>query len=247
MPYQAAKAMAATFCYNIRHALTPVFGKEFLSMCTPPKDPSYAKFQINPAIVEECTADTKRWLEEAVAGKNSTPAPEKCSTISTPTMNFACPPWSANIPKSHRSKPSDLESGYGTDTDQSDKYFFSPQVSPRSQAWTSVNRSQSPTSPPVTHFTAPQPWLSSLPSCFHGEQLRTKRTLSKVVYGSDKDENQDHTLTEPFIRSDTEFDSVCVDTMRSKLELDAAEIMLSLSVADAGLHRTKRTRRGSKY
>ncbi|KAJ5231205.1 hypothetical protein N7489_011913 [Penicillium chrysogenum] len=32
MPYEAAKAMAATFCWRIRYALTPLFGTEFPAM-----------------------------------------------------------------------------------------------------------------------------------------------------------------------------------------------------------------------
>ncbi|KAJ5505257.1 hypothetical protein N7453_004214 [Penicillium expansum] len=37
MPYEAARAMAATFCWRIRYALTPLFGTEFPAMCIPPR------------------------------------------------------------------------------------------------------------------------------------------------------------------------------------------------------------------
>ena len=64
MPYQAARAIAATFCYDIRYALTPIFGDEFPSMCLSPKDPGFAKFLINPAIVRQCAAETERFKRE---------------------------------------------------------------------------------------------------------------------------------------------------------------------------------------
>ncbi|KAJ5769604.1 hypothetical protein N7520_004163 [Penicillium odoratum] len=35
MPYEAARAVAATFCWDIRHVLTPLFGTDFPSICTP--------------------------------------------------------------------------------------------------------------------------------------------------------------------------------------------------------------------
>ncbi|KAF2465462.1 uncharacterized protein BDR25DRAFT_239204 [Lindgomyces ingoldianus] len=258
MPYKAAKAVAATFCYNIRHALTPVFGKDFLSMCTPPKSPNFGRFLIDPAIIRECTADTKKWL--IGDDRCFIPTPEKNSSMSTLKEDFACPPQRGKSPRSHRTKHADQESGYGTDTDQSDKYFFSPQVSPRSQAWTSVNRPQSPISPSrivnrlqsptslsIAHFSSSQPWLSSVPRYFNDDQLRTKRTLSKVEYNSDSNTNEDIPPTGPSAETGSDFDSDRGDGVHTKKELDAAEIILQLKAADTTLHRTKRARRGSRY
>jgi hypothetical protein len=37
MPYEAARAMAATFCWRIRYALTPLFGTEFPAMTYDPR------------------------------------------------------------------------------------------------------------------------------------------------------------------------------------------------------------------
>ncbi|KAF2092183.1 DNA-binding domain of Mlu1-box binding protein MBP1 [Saccharata proteae CBS 121410] len=36
MPFEAAKAVAATFCHPIRHALTPIFGPDFLPIRSDP-------------------------------------------------------------------------------------------------------------------------------------------------------------------------------------------------------------------
>ncbi|KAF2178237.1 DNA-binding domain of Mlu1-box binding protein MBP1 [Zopfia rhizophila CBS 207.26] len=241
MPYKAAKAVVATFCYNIRHALTPVFGKDFLDLCLLPKDPNYAKFLIDPAIVRECTAESNRWRMEGDG--RQTPTPEQHFAASTPKMHFACSPWGGKGQKQRRSKPADVESGYGTDTDQSDKYLISPQVSPRSHTWTSVNRSQSPAEPAFASFSPPRPWPSSVQAHFPKDQLRTKRTLSKVAYESGEDNEASSTV--PSIEVDNSDSEVTDD--HTKNDLDAAEIILQLSAADKGLHRTKRSRRGSKY
>lgn len=256
MPYKAAKAVAATFCYSIRHALTPVFGKDFLTMCIHPEEPNFAKFLIDSAIVQECTAETNRWRVEGEAYKPTTTEP--LSVTRTPNTQFACPPWGLRSMKQRRVKPTDIESGYGTDTDQSDKYLyspkFSPQVSPRSHVWTPVNRSQSPASPPArTDPILSSPWLSHVPGGATDHHLRTKRTHSKVVFGDEKGtilcpltaasiylptDGEDHAW-------DSEED--CGDGIHTKKELDAAEIILQLSAADKQLPPTKRTRHGSKY
>ena len=55
MPYEAAKAVAATFCYNIRYALTPVFGVDFLSLCVLPENPNFGRMLIDRDIVQRCT------------------------------------------------------------------------------------------------------------------------------------------------------------------------------------------------
>lgn len=256
MPYKAAKAVAATFCYNIRHALTPLFGKDFLSKCVRPNDPNYAKFLIDPKIVRECTEETNRWREEGVTYKCSPveqhspvtmPAlpntPTTPTTPTTPQMKFTCPPWGVKSSKSQCMKATDQESGYGTDEDPSEKYLFSPEVSPRSQTWASVNRSQSPVSLPA--YSPPQRWLTSVPGGFNDEQLRAKRTLSKVACG---DEGADRPLTAaPVVEDGNDLEAEYVDGYHTRKELGAAEILLNLSAADSALHRTKRTRRGSKY
>lgn len=243
MPYKAAKAVAATFCYNIRHALTPIFGKEFLSMCILPKDPGYAKFQIDPAIVEECTIEANRWRLESE--EVQTPASERQTPSSTPKTNFSCSPWGSKGHKQHRrQKTVDVESGYGTDTDQSDKYLFSPQVSPKTNTWTSINRPRSPTQDDAHHEFSPPttPWLATLGSCYGEDQSRSKRTLSKVAENSEDAGSPDMSGAEG---GDSE--SEVAESYHTEKDFDAAKAILQLSAADSALHRTKRTRRGSKY
>ncbi|KAF2001851.1 DNA-binding domain of Mlu1-box binding protein MBP1 [Amniculicola lignicola CBS 123094] len=245
MPYQAARAVAATFCYTIRYALTPVFGEDFPSTCLHPKDPGFAKFAIDPAIVRECTEDTHRWCRES---KVCTPPSQvRGAPPSTPPIPFSSP--FAEVQKKGRSKQAYSESGYGTDTDASDKYMFSPQVSPRSHAtqWTAINRSLSPTSQPAYSpgmlMPSPFPNLVALPSI--EEPGRSKRTLSKAASNIDEEDVRPSTAAStdaPSMEPDEHF----VDTRTDK-EIEAAEIMLLLQASDNSLRRPKRTRRGSRY
>lgn len=63
MPYEAAKAVAATFCWKIRYALTPIFGVDFISLCIHPDDPHYGRMIIDPSIVRKATENAKEYLE----------------------------------------------------------------------------------------------------------------------------------------------------------------------------------------
>jgi hypothetical protein len=64
IPYEAAKALAAKFCYKIRFALTPIFGEDFPGICLPEDHEDFGKYNIDPVIVAKCqqrTADQKRF------------------------------------------------------------------------------------------------------------------------------------------------------------------------------------------
>jgi hypothetical protein len=54
VPYEAAKALAAKFCYKIRFALTPIFGNDFPSICLPEDHEDFGKYAIDPAIIARC-------------------------------------------------------------------------------------------------------------------------------------------------------------------------------------------------
>jgi hypothetical protein len=259
MPFQAAKAIAATFCYNIRWALTPVFGNEFPAICLPPSNPGYAKFVIDHDIVRECTDETSRFRVEGASYQIA--APTMSTEVHTPRLQFGFPPWGPRDAKQAHPRTSEEESGYCTESDHSENFLFSPQVSPRSITWTSINRSPSPTSPVVIHSLNCIPPNKSLPPLhqisptsvpggYYDEPLRAKRTLSKVAYGENDTvveiSRPPTGVTTPNTASDPSMDD-CRDCIHSLKDLDAAEIMMRLSAADNTLPPTKRTRRGSKY
>ncbi|KAK5044834.1 hypothetical protein LTR84_010372 [Exophiala bonariae] len=63
IPYEAAKAVAATFCWNIRYALTPVFGKDFPATCLHPDHEEYGSMQIDPEITKRCAEQARMYRE----------------------------------------------------------------------------------------------------------------------------------------------------------------------------------------
>ncbi|KAF2116305.1 hypothetical protein BDV96DRAFT_658540 [Lophiotrema nucula] len=274
VPYPAAKALAATFCYEIRYALTPIFGNDFLSLCIPPEDPLFAKFKIDLDIVRESIDDCARWKADNQTNDTSLSPP--MAPMRPLKAAFGSPSWDQKNPKQRRKKPErDFESGYFTDTSQSDKCFFSPEVSPRTQTWNAINRSCSPTDPPRS-----SPYISHLPAvpsgspsvAFHrrhgllppieDEQLdaiqyRTKRTLSKAAY-----EDEEMEATAPYSSYDSDADdekamNTSPDSYISPTnaeQLDAAHALIAMKggnththAAQIALHPPKRTRRGSKF
>jgi hypothetical protein len=83
--------------------------------------------------------------------------------------------------------------------------------------------------------------------------MKTKRTHSKVTFGTEEDESS-HPMTAcrdvaPPEASDYASDEEgdYGDGIHTRKELDAAGIILALSTADQALPPTKRTRRGSDY
>jgi hypothetical protein len=75
MPFEAAKAIAATFCWNMRYALTPVFGPDFPKMCLRPEADGFGDMVIDPAIIQRCTEQAQFYrqleLEAPCAGASS--------------------------------------------------------------------------------------------------------------------------------------------------------------------------------
>ncbi|KAK1778562.1 hypothetical protein QBC45DRAFT_328007 [Copromyces sp. CBS 386.78] len=60
MPYACAKAVCATFCYQIAGALIPLFGPDFPSECISPGEPRYGIMIIKPELI----TDTMRKSQE---------------------------------------------------------------------------------------------------------------------------------------------------------------------------------------
>ncbi|KAI9875121.1 MAG: hypothetical protein M1830_008859 [Pleopsidium flavum] len=250
MPFEAAKAVAATFCYNIRYALTPIFGIDFLDLCVVPEDPRFGRMVIDMNIVRHCTeaANELRVLsrEASVAASPRTPASSNV---------FAR--WT---PKSLRPKPiktMDVESGYGTDTDQSDRYLCSPQT-PLKYEWATTNTT--PYAAKAEQYLLPSPRellaTTSVPrgsdepsdmqdtSSSGDENVRAKRPLSEL------DEDYDEETSSALSSEEAAQPRKRNKSVAMTREARAAYVLMQLSMADASLrddgHRQKR-RRASSY
>ncbi|KAL9598120.1 MAG: hypothetical protein Q9179_004024 [Wetmoreana sp. 5 TL-2023] len=118
MPFEAAKAVATTFCYRIRYVLTPIFGLDFPAQCIPPGAPGFDSMRIAPKIIRGC-------IEAARDRNDVRQRSQKTSRSETPTSAGVTSWTPANVQPKSTSRL-DSESGYGTDTERSDAYLYSP-------------------------------------------------------------------------------------------------------------------------
>ncbi|KAJ5538849.1 APSES transcription factor Xbp1 [Penicillium frequentans] len=76
MPYEAAKAVAATFCWEIRHVLTPLFGTDFPSICVPTvngKARDFPNIKLDSSIILRATQTARAYRSlEPDRGPSST-------------------------------------------------------------------------------------------------------------------------------------------------------------------------------
>ncbi|KAK7403126.1 hypothetical protein QQX98_011116 [Neonectria punicea] len=89
MPFECARAVCATFCYQIAGALIPIFGPSFPSECFPLGSPEYGRMIIDPRIVIEATQEAEisrrmhmNAMAPGLAGATSFPRGERTATLS---------------------------------------------------------------------------------------------------------------------------------------------------------------------
>ncbi|KAG8528187.1 uncharacterized protein KY384_007104 [Bacidia gigantensis] len=107
IPYEAARAIAAKFCWDIRYVLTPVFGIDFPRICLKKEDPGFLKLSIERDIIVRCTEQAKRFRETHYENQTAGSPP------TAPPVILGKSIWRQPAVKL------DYESGYCTDTDRS--------------------------------------------------------------------------------------------------------------------------------
>ena len=122
MPFEAAKAVAATFCYGIRYALTPLFGPNFASMCVKPSAEGFGQMIIGSQLIKQCAEEARRFRDLFLRDGSQTASPGIASF--TPIQATS---WTSKSLRPRTTQPMDAESGYCTDTDRSEHYLPSPQ------------------------------------------------------------------------------------------------------------------------
>ena len=230
--------MAARFCYNIRHVLVPVFGPDFVAICDKPGSSGFMQLSIDRDIIYRCTEGAT--AIHAHSRESSMPVSPR-----TPSAFPALPGWPPKplLPKPF--KPMDVESGYGTDSDRSDRYLSSPDSSSTS-GWTSVNSPRP--NDRLEQFTFPRADVTSTPretGDSHTERISgsrkrysAKRQLLELDEASDNESSSDQVRT-----ADTP------SSKRRKIagaltpEIGAAYTLLQLNMADATLSDGRRARR----
>jgi len=237
MPFEAAKAVAATFCYHIRYALTPVFGLDFVNICVRPGEEGFGHMVIDQAIVRRCT-------EKAQGYRAASRETSLVGSPVTPGSGSSGMKWTPRSLRPRPAGPFDSESGYYTDTDQSEKYLASPQSI---FSWTSVNTPRSINDQPSQ--PSPQPLIKSgspirgcgappnSPDSSSGEDNgRLKRTSREL------DEDLDGSTSPP--SSKVELEPTRPSAAVSK-DSRAAYLLMQLHFADASLNGSRKRRASS--
>ncbi|KAF6829434.1 APSES transcription factor Xbp1 [Colletotrichum plurivorum] len=176
MPYECAKAVCATFCYNIAGALIPIFGPSFPSMCIPPGSPDYQRMVIDHRIVEDAIreADLSRKIQHHVY-PSGVPAhlppvvdhrpmrplrDDRRLRLNTRLMS----PYSDTEGESHRTCP-DSASSNGSDSAGYSYGYHAPSARhppPPTSGWTPANRPE-PYRLVDEGYHLPHPYLSAVP------------------------------------------------------------------------------------
>ena len=227
MPYEAAKAVAATFAYEIRYALTPLFGKGFIAMCIHPGAPDFGSFKIARKLILSCTAEAEQWRYIDDDRRSLCKSPTIDTSNASPT-NYSSSPGNYG---DRRTKRNETESGYGTDTD-SDKHYTVP--IDRQKSYKSEWR------PRNDGFAIPE--ISAV-SCFKSHQTVAgllQSTIRMEAGRKDVEQDEDDHFTETSSTSGTARRS-SLGTL-SHRETKAAYAMMQLSFADSTLNKYSRDR-----
>ncbi|KAL2817586.1 hypothetical protein BJX63DRAFT_440727 [Aspergillus granulosus] len=193
MPFEAAKAVSATFCWKIRYALTPLFGNDFPDLCVHPNDRSrFGRMIIAPSIVRDATdqAHYYRMLELRSASLTHQPGYR-------PTSAGDRLPSRHMFPKSHhhhhRSDTfTDGSLGYGSSPEYSSStelYCLSP-ISPIRSSFTPVNTPRSTnlyTSAPSPHQALASFAATTIPSLAPSDTVKGGSTSAVEGNGIDAD------------------------------------------------------------
>ena len=241
MPFEAAKAVAATFCYHIRYALTPLFGLEFLKLCIKPGEDGFGHMVIDVNIIRRCTEEANEYRvmsrESSLIGCPSTPEPIPASMTK----------WTPKLFQRRQARTVESESGYYTDTDRSDQYTASPQSS---CSWTAANTPRSVDQHFVLAATQEiSPDKDVIRGC--GTPSNSPNTSDSVVHpkivrqtsrSMDRDDKED---VSPRSFNKTLTSKCKTGQAISTNETRAAYLLMQLHFADASLKENSKKRRAS--
>lgn len=229
MPFEAAKAIAATFCWKIRYVLTPLFGTDFPSMCIPPTDRArFSRMVIDPAIVKQATETANKYqslelqnhmhsltaCSETESTTSSSP-PRRTREIDIPVVDSR--PARQLFPKVPRHRYTD---SVGSARDSSSEPFCVSPQSPTGSTWTPVNAPPPRSSEIVPRSRVPSPrWFYTHAAAFQNKHLSVGDSESETDLSS---EPQSDTMRTP------EFSSLNED-------IEMGEAVFSESLSDVSL------------
>jgi hypothetical protein len=164
MPYDCAKALAATFCWRIRYALTPLFGNDFPAMCIHPTDRSrYNRMVIDRDIIMRATelASHYRSLEPSHSGPVSRPAP-RASASTYRLLQPSRDDPSLKLPPLKIPHHQYAESSTSARDSSTEPYCMSPKSASPFSTFTPVNPPRKTVGPPRSHVESSQSILRQM-------------------------------------------------------------------------------------
>ncbi|RDA82938.1 hypothetical protein CP532_0379 [Ophiocordyceps camponoti-leonardi (nom. inval.)] len=91
VPYRCARALCATFCYDIAGALIPLFGPAFPSECTPPESPYFGDMVIGQHLVAASKMEAEACRNAHEARKGTTAGASTGGTARWPEGSVVLP------------------------------------------------------------------------------------------------------------------------------------------------------------
>lgn len=176
MPYSCARAICLSFCYDIRWALTPIFGESFIKECLRPEHAGFRSFKINSEVVR-CAQLEAEGLRSGASSRSGSPVDghDNHAVRSQEIPRSEPAPAQLKQLRPRKELPAfNLRSPFESDSEASDrKYtrdntaFESPELSPKttrhnhsSPGWTSINRQHNDMAPPSPPNNTPVGSLS---------------------------------------------------------------------------------------
>ncbi|TKA74115.1 hypothetical protein B0A55_07084 [Friedmanniomyces simplex] len=188
MPYSCARALCLTFCYDIRWALTAIFGTSFIKECLHPTHSGFEKFKIDSEVLRCAQLEAEGWLSETSSRSGSPGSASNGQYGNGQLIPRSVPHLTtAPQPKQLRPRPTfKAGSPFESDSDHADANYThaatgldSPELSPNFppvNTWRSLGLSASD--------AAPEKRIK-MPTSAHEKLRSQKRRMSVQAVGED--------------------------------------------------------------
>ena len=205
-------------------------------MCKKPGNKGFLDLGVHTSIIQRC-------IEAATANQVQS---RESSVAVSPRTSVACdisPRWKPKPLRPKSTKTMDAESGYGTDSERSEKYPGSPD-SPRSIEWTPVNSPRSAYQETYPFFQQPPRNITSTPrdldtpAASHRKRVtNAKRGISEIEKAEGENSSGHSSIDAPGSPKRRKILTVVTP------EIGAAYTLMELNMADATLGRGKPLKR----
>lgn len=172
MPYDAAKALAATFCWKIRYALTPLFGTDFPRMCAHPDERKrYGVMIIDPEITRRAT-ETANYYRSLEMARSPRTVPVTTHQLLHNMDSFTNEGSDAlKLPPIKYPRHRYADSIASARNSSTEPYCMTPKSSSPCSTFTPINPPRSCDAPPRSRVASPRSIISAISQSMRPENL----------------------------------------------------------------------------